>query len=102
PEDSTMPDNRFNAFTNLGVGIGLRIPHYKHILDKKPACDWFEIISENYMCDGGRPLHVLAQLPQFADKDIFRGCGIGDSARSAGLCDAKTNVVKTKPCLHLW
>ena len=57
-----MAANRFNAFTNLGVGIGLRIPHYRHILDKKPACDWFEIISENYMCDGGRPLKVLDQI----------------------------------------
>ena len=27
-----MPANRFNGFTDLGVGIGLRIPHYKHIL----------------------------------------------------------------------
>jgi len=57
-----MPANRFNAYTNLGIGIGLRVPHYKHILSKKPTCDWFEIISENYMCDAGRPLHVLDQI----------------------------------------
>src|SRR5665213_306257 len=57
-----MPANRFNGYTDLGVGIGLRIPHYRHILDKKPACDWFEIISENYMCDGGRPLEILDQI----------------------------------------
>jgi len=57
-----MPANRFNGFTDLGVGIGLRIPHYRHILSRKPACDWFEIISENYMCDGGRPLSVLDQI----------------------------------------
>jgi uncharacterized protein (UPF0276 family) len=57
-----MPANRFNGFTELGVGIGLRVPHYNHILTKKPTCDWFEIISENYMCDGGRPLHILDQI----------------------------------------
>jgi len=57
-----MPANRFNAFTDLGIGIGLRVPHYRHILDKKPSCDWFEIISENYMCDGGRPLEVLDDI----------------------------------------
>lgn len=57
-----MPANRFNGYSNLGVGIGLRIPHYRDILSRKPACDWFEIISENYMCDGGRPLHVLDQI----------------------------------------
>src|ERR1700743_2604111 len=57
-----MPANRFNGFTEYGVGIGLRIPHYNHILEKKPVVDWFEIISENYMVDGGRPLHVLDQI----------------------------------------
>jgi uncharacterized protein (UPF0276 family) len=57
-----MPANRFNAWTNYGVGIGLRIPHYRHILERKPVVDWFEIISENYMVDGGRPLTVLDQI----------------------------------------
>ena len=57
-----MAANRFNNFTDLGVGIGLRVPHYSHILSKKPTCDWFEIISENFMCDGGRPLEVLDEI----------------------------------------
>ena len=57
-----MPANRFNGFTEYGVGIGLRIPHYRHILDNKPVCGWFEIISENFMVDGGRPLYVLDQI----------------------------------------
>jgi uncharacterized protein (UPF0276 family) len=54
-----MPANRFNGFSDLGVGIGLRIPHYKHILAQRPSVDWFEIISENYMLEGGRPLQIL-------------------------------------------
>jgi uncharacterized protein (UPF0276 family) len=57
-----MPANRFNGFTDLGIGLGLRVPHYAHILSKKPTCDWFEIISENFMCDGGRPLEVLDEI----------------------------------------
>jgi uncharacterized protein (UPF0276 family) len=57
-----VPANRFNGFTEYGVGIGLRIPHYQHILSRKPVVDWFEIISENYMIDGGRPLEVLDQI----------------------------------------
>ena len=57
-----MPANRFNGFTDYGVGIGLRMPHYQHILEKKPVVDWFEIISENYMVDGGRPLDVLDSI----------------------------------------
>ena len=57
-----MPANRFNGFTDYGVGIGLRIPHYEHILAKKPTVDWFEVISENYLVDGGRPLAVLDKI----------------------------------------
>jgi uncharacterized protein len=57
-----MPRNRFNGFTDYGVGIGLRIPHYDHIFEHKPTVDWFEIISENFMVDGGRPLAMLDQI----------------------------------------
>ena len=42
-----MPANPFNGYTDYGIGIGLRVPHYRHILEKKPVVDWFEIISEN-------------------------------------------------------
>jgi uncharacterized protein (UPF0276 family) len=47
------------AFPRLGVGVGLRRPHYTHVLDARPAMDWFEVIAENFMVDGGRPLEVL-------------------------------------------
>lgn len=57
-----MPANQFNGYTDYGVGIGLRIPHYQHILTRKPAVGWFEIISENFMVDGGRPLEILDQI----------------------------------------
>ncbi|MEI6083839.1 MAG: DUF692 domain-containing protein [Verrucomicrobiota bacterium] len=57
-----MPANPFNGQTDYGIGLGLRVPHYQHILNKKPVCDWFEIISENFMCDAGRPLEVLDQI----------------------------------------
>src|ERR1700679_823390 len=57
-----MPANRFNGYTDYGVGIGLRVPHYDHILSKKPVVDWFEIISENYMVGGGHALKVLDQI----------------------------------------
>ena len=57
-----MPANRFNNFTDYSIGIGLRAPHYDHILSRKPVVDWFEIISENFMIGGGRPLHILDQI----------------------------------------
>ena len=58
PTTTIMPANRFNNFTDYGIGIGLRVPHYQHILTRKPVVDWFEIISENFMVDAGRPTTV--------------------------------------------
>lgn len=47
---------------NLGIGIGLRIPHYDDIFKSKPEIDWFEIISENFMVEGGKPLENLYKI----------------------------------------
>lgn len=47
---------------NLGIGIGLRIPHYDDIFRLKPKIDWFEIISENFMVEGGKPLEYLHRI----------------------------------------
>lgn len=47
---------------NLGIGIGLRVPHYLEIFRDKPKIDWFEIISENFMVDGGKPLETLERI----------------------------------------
>jgi len=46
----------------LGFGLGLRPEHYSAVLDRRPAVDWFEIISENYLVDGGKPLHYLDRI----------------------------------------
>ena len=46
----------------LGFGLGLRPAHYETILTESPAVDWFEIISENYLIPGGRPLHYLDRI----------------------------------------
>jgi uncharacterized protein (UPF0276 family) len=49
---------------SLGFGLGLRPPHYTEILETEPAIDWFEIISENYMIGGGRPLRMLDRIAE--------------------------------------
>src|SRR5258706_11626727 len=41
------------------VGGGCRRPHTVQIPDKHPPMDWFEVISENFTVEGGRPLEVL-------------------------------------------
>ncbi len=45
-----------------GCGAGLRSTHYSRILSEKPAIDWFEAVTENYMDTGGRPAAVLAEI----------------------------------------
>ena len=47
---------------DLGVGVGLRLPHYQTIFDTQPRVDWFEIISENFMVPGGLPMHNLGRV----------------------------------------
>jgi uncharacterized protein len=47
---------------NLGIGVGLRPEHYKEIFQTQPDIDWFEIISENFMIDGGQPLEILDKI----------------------------------------
>lgn len=42
-----------------GFGLGLRVEHYRDFLETRPAVDWLEVISENYMVPGGKPLHYL-------------------------------------------
>ncbi len=46
----------------LGYGLGLRPEYYDTIVETRPDVDWFEILSENYMVDGGKPLHFLDQV----------------------------------------
>ncbi|HMN44158.1 MAG TPA: DUF692 domain-containing protein [Povalibacter sp.] len=47
---------------SLGFGLGLRPEHYDDALQGRPAVDWFEILSENYLIPGGRPLHYLDRI----------------------------------------
>ncbi len=46
----------------LGFGLGLRTEHYPYVIEHKPDVDWFEILSENYMVPGGKPLHHLDKI----------------------------------------
>ncbi|WP_442754755.1 DUF692 domain-containing protein [Methylocystis sp. JAN1] len=43
----------------LGYGLGLRPVYFDEIMSTRPPVDWFEVISENYMVPGGKPLSML-------------------------------------------
>jgi hypothetical protein len=42
-----------------GFGLGLRPGHYADFLGAHQPVDWLELISENYMVPGGKPLAML-------------------------------------------
>jgi len=67
PDEPTSPPratpNRW-GLPDLGLGVGLRTQHFRHITEKWPAMDWFEIVSENFIDTEGRPLHFLDQIAE--------------------------------------
>jgi uncharacterized protein (UPF0276 family) len=54
-----------HTFPHLGFGLGLRTDHYAEIIETKPnTIDWFEILTENYLIPGGKPLYYLDQVKE--------------------------------------
>lgn len=50
------------AATFYGYGLGLRPCYVDNILQEDPAVDWFEVLTENYLVPGGKPLSVLSRI----------------------------------------
>jgi uncharacterized protein (UPF0276 family) len=53
------------GFPNLGDGVGLRDPHFVHLMRTDPAAwgvDWFEILSENFLDHRGYAAHLLERV----------------------------------------
>ena len=52
----------------LGFGLGLRHNYYEEIIASPdlhwPDLDWFEILTENYLIPGGKPLYFLDKIRQ--------------------------------------
>ena len=56
-----------NLKPHLGFGLGLRSEHYLDLIDNEHpdiqhSIDWLEILSENYMVAGGKPLYYLDKI----------------------------------------
>ncbi len=65
----------------LGFGLGLRAQHYTAILETHPKIDWFEVITEDYLVSGGRPLYYLHRIREFYPV-VMHGVSL-----SIGSCD---------------
>ena len=57
------------------AGIGLRAPHYREVLEHRPALGWVEVHSENFF-GGGAPLHTLLQVAEHYPISLH-GVGMG-------------------------
>ena len=61
--DAMSGDRRPDALTpSLGCGVGLRARHFRHVIEQRPAIDWFEVIAENFMDSQGWPAEALRQI----------------------------------------
>jgi uncharacterized protein (UPF0276 family) len=61
---------------DLGVGVGLRVPHYRRIFAERPPIDFVEVISENFMGAGGRPRYHLERALE-AYRVVQHGVSLG-------------------------
>jgi uncharacterized protein (UPF0276 family) len=55
-----MPQQQISLLK--GVGVGLRTCHYQYIEKETPDIPWFEVLSDNYLCEGGPSLRHLERI----------------------------------------
>ena len=95
-----MPEETIAPFH--GFGLGLRIPHFQNYLTESVPVDFVEIISENFMVAGGRPLHVLDEVRErwpVAMHGVSMSIGSADGVRSDYLERLKALADRVRP---LW
>ena len=83
-----------------GFGLGLRTPHYQDFLTSAVPVDFVEVISENFMIDGGRPRHILDQIRErhpVALHGVSMSVGSADGLDRAYLARLKTLIDHVDP-----
>jgi len=86
--------------SDLGYGLGLRKDYYDTIIEQQPAVDWFEIISENYMVRGGKPLYYLDAVRErypLVMHGVSLSIGGTDPLNYHYLQDLQTLVTRVQP-----
>ncbi|MFZ6648710.1 DUF692 domain-containing protein [Undibacterium sp. TJN25] len=85
-----------------GFGLGLRTAHYHEILAAPHPIDWFEILSENYMVPGGKPLAMLDSIRQdypMVMHGVSMSIGTPEGPDDSYLRDLKKLMQRVQP---LW
>lgn len=83
-----------------GFGLGLRKPHYAEFIEQRVAVDFVEVISENFMIDGGRPKRILHQVREHypvALHGVSMSVGSADGVDTAYLARLRVLVDEIEP-----
>ncbi|WP_159982621.1 MULTISPECIES: DUF692 domain-containing protein [unclassified Novosphingobium] len=86
--------------TFSGYGLGLRKEHYRDFLETDVAVDFVEVISENFMVDGGRPRDILRRVRErhpVALHGVSMSIGSADSLDRAYLARLRVLVDEIEP-----
>ncbi|WP_248806272.1 DUF692 domain-containing protein [Pseudomonas sp. MWU13-2100] len=86
--------------TFSGYGLGLRKEHYRDFLETRVPVDFVEVISENFMVDGGQPRHILRQVRErhpVALHGVSMSIGSADGLDCAYLKRLKALVDEIEP-----
>jgi len=86
----------------LGHGVGLRPKHFGGYLESRPAVDWVEAISENFMRIGGRPLAVLEKVRRdvpIALHGVSLSIGSTDALNRQYLSELSELVARIEPAI---
>ena len=83
-----------------GYGLGLRKEHYRDFLETQVAVDFVEVISENFMVDGGQPRHILRRVRErhpVALHGVSMSIGSADGLRTDYLRRLKALADEIEP-----
>jgi uncharacterized protein (UPF0276 family) len=86
----------------LGVGVGLRVPHYRQFLEQRPAVGWLEVHTENFLPQSGWDWHVLQQLRRdypFSLHGVGLGLGSARGFSEQHLERVRVLVERVEPAL---
>ncbi|HOY23111.1 MAG TPA: DUF692 domain-containing protein [Cellvibrio sp.] len=85
---------------HLGFGLGLRSEHYLDLIEHEHNVDWLEILSENYLIAGGKPLYYLDQIAErypLVMHGVSLSIGSVDPLNQVYLRDLKRLAQRIKP-----
>lgn len=85
-----------------GFGLGMRRPHYRSYIDGAAPVDFIEVISENFMIPGGKPLDTLMKARRnysLALHGVSMSIGSADGLREDYLRELRRLVDMMEPAV---